>query len=135
MDRRNLILGGIAATLLLVAILYAVTRPSASAKIPHEIKANCACLACRQHVLVSAEVTDSRPYECPECGERAAYPLLLCRDCGKYFVPNLERRGDGELPSMPIMPSCTACGSRNVGAYSGTEMIPAEELVLPPWPQ
>ena len=135
MNRRDLILGGVAATLILIAVVYVVTRPSASAELPSEVKANCACLACRQHVLVAAGVTDPRPYKCPECGERAAYPLLVCRDCGKHFVPNLERRGDKELPVPPIMPSCTACGSRNVGAYAGAETIPAEELVLPPWPQ
>ena len=135
MDRRNLILGALAGVLLLIAIVYYATRPSAKGRIPREIRANCACLACRQHVRLEAKVVDPLPYECPECGERAAYPLFLCRDCGKYFVPNLERRGDRELPALPIMPSCAACGSRNVGAYAGDETIAADELILPPWPQ
>ena len=111
MDRRNLILGALAGVLLLIAIVYYATRPSAKARIPTEIRANCACLACRQHVRVEAKVVDPVPYECPECGERAAYPLF------------------------PIMPSCAACGSRNVGAYAGDETIAADELILPPWPQ
>ncbi len=136
MDRRNLILGAIAGILILVAIVYAITRPGVGADLPREIKAaHCACLACRQHVRVTAKVTDPRPYECPECGERAAYPLLRCRDCGAYFVPNLVRREDRELPSMPVMPTCLKCRSTNVGGYIGDEAIPSDELILPAWPQ
>lgn len=135
MDRRNLILGGVAGVLILVAILYTVTRPSVGAKIPQEIRPNCACLACRQHVRITAKLTDPRPFACPECRERAAYPLLICYDCGRHFVPRLIRHADSELPSMPMVPSCLACGSMNVGGYTGSEMIPADELVLPPWPQ
>lgn len=134
MDRRNLILGCVAGVLILVAIVYYARRPSASAEMPREIKASCACLACGQHVRIVAEVVDVPPYDCPDCGEQAAYPLYVCRDCGKHSVPNLMRRGDDEFPSLPVVPSCTACGSANVGAYTGSETIPSEELVLPAWP-
>jgi hypothetical protein len=135
MDRRNVILGGIAGVLILAAIVYTVTRPKVSADLPTEVKVNCACLACRQHVRVTAKVTDPCPYKCPECGERAAYPLFVCRDCGAYFVPNLVPREDREWPSMPVVPSCLKCGSANVGGYIGDEMIPSDKLVLPKWPQ
>jgi predicted RNA-binding Zn-ribbon protein involved in translation (DUF1610 family) len=134
MNRRNSMLGALAGFLLVIAVVYYATRPGATGRIPREVRANCACLACRQHVRVEAKVVDPLPYECPQCGERAAYPLLVCRDCGKYFVPNLERRGEGELPTPPIMPFCAACGSPNVGGYAGDDTIPAEELILPPWP-
>ena len=119
----------------MVAIVYTVTRPNVGAKIPREISANCACLACRQHVRITAKIVDPLPYECPECGEQAAYPLLVCRDCGKHFVPNLVKHEDEELPGMPVVPSCTACGSQNVGGYAGTETIASDKLILPRWPQ
>ena len=140
MKRKNLILGAVAAVIFLVAVVYYVTHSGAGAEIPKTIKANCACLVCRQAVRIEAALTQPQPYECPECGERAVYPVLICRDCGKYFVPNLERRPPVEgieeerLPKMPIMPSCPACGSRNVGSYIGDEPIPEDELVLPEWP-
>jgi hypothetical protein len=135
MDRRNLILGGVAVLLLVVAVGYYVSRPSASAELPRETKVSGACLECRQHVQVVADLRAPRPFECPRCDARAVYPLFLCRDCGKHSVPKLERRGDAELPKIPIMPSCLSCGSVNVGNYLGTEIIPAGELVLPDWPQ
>jgi len=135
MSRRDLILAAIAGVLILVAIVYYVSRPSVSADLPTTIRPNCACLACRQHVAVDAKVADPQPYVCPECGERAAYPLLVCRDCGKHFVPNLVQYEGDEFPSMPVVPVCPACGSTKVGGYTGSEMIPADELVLPPWPQ
>jgi DNA-directed RNA polymerase subunit RPC12/RpoP len=135
MNRRDLILGVIAAVLIIAAIGYYSSRPSVTAELPQEIKLNAACLACRQHVQMVAGLRDPKPYECPECSERAVYPLLLCRDCGKHFVPNLERREESEFPKMPMMPSCPSCGSVNVGSYLGTETIPADELVLPAWPQ
>ena len=140
MNRKNLILGATAVVIFLVAVVYYASRPGAGADIPKTIKANCACLACRQAVRVEAALTQPKPYECPECGERAVYPVLICRDCGKYFVPNLERRAPVEgieqenFPRMPIMPSCTACGSTNVGGYTGQEEIPSDELLLPEWP-
>jgi hypothetical protein len=134
MGRRNVVLGAVAGLFIVVAAVYHFTRPSATADLPRQVGVNCACLECRQHVRVSAKVSDPRPYECPECGARAAYPLLECRDCGKKFVPNLGRYPDEEFPLMPVVPSCLACGSRNVGGYKGDETIPAEELVLPEWP-
>lgn len=78
---------------------------------------------------------DPCPYVCPVCGERAAYPLMVCRNCGAHFVPNLVRRPGLELPAMPVVPVCPVCGQANAGAYAGTETIPPEELVLPAWPQ
>ena len=143
MDKKNLIMGGAAAIIFLVAIIYYVSRPGAEAPLPSAVKANCACLACRQAVFVKASLSDLQPYKCPECGERAVYPVLVCRDCGKLFVPNLERRGGGEvegieeenLPQVPIVPSCISCGSTNVGSYLGDEEIPSEDLLLPDWPQ
>jgi len=132
MDRRNLILGALAVILILIAVVYYTRSPSARAPIPREVQANCACLACRQHVRVEAKVVDPPPYACPLCSERAAYPLFVCRDCGKYFVPNLVASADQELPAMPVMPSCPSCGSTNVGGYIGDETIAAEELILPP---
>ena len=135
MDRRNLTLGAAAGVLILIAIVYYATRPSARAQLPTDIKANCACLACRQHIRIATKVAMPLPYECPECGERAAYPLFVCRDCGKYFVPNLERHEEEEFPTMPFTPTCPACGNTKVGGYTGSEMIPSEELLLPEWPQ
>jgi DNA-directed RNA polymerase subunit RPC12/RpoP len=135
MDRRNLILGGVAALLILVAIVYYVTRPGATAGIPSIVKVNCVCLACKQQVGVNEKLTEPRPYRCPRCGERAAYPLFYCRDCGAYFVPNLVPQGGGEPPALPMIPSCPSCSGGNVGAYTGDETIPSEELVLPEWPQ
>jgi DNA-directed RNA polymerase subunit RPC12/RpoP len=135
MGQRKLILAGVAAVLIVVAVVYTVARPSISADLPTEIKPSCACLACRQHVRIAVKVTAPKPYECPSCGERAAYPLFVCRECGKYFVPDLVHHGDSELPSLPVVPACPACGSTRVGNYTGSETIPPEELVLPPWPQ
>lgn len=135
MDRRNLILAGVAGVLILVAIVYYVSRPSASAEFPDEIKTNCACLACRQHVRIEAKLTDVPPHECPECGQQAAYPIFLCRGCGKYFVPNLTPAEGGQPPGLPMIPTCSTCGSQDAGGYTGTETIPSDELVLPPWPQ
>jgi hypothetical protein len=135
MNPRNLVLGGIAGVLIVVAIVYYVSRPSVRAELPKELRLNCACLACRQHVRVTVGITDPRPYECPECGERAAYPLFVCRDCGAYFVPNLVHYEDREFPSMPVVPACLKCGSTKVGAYIGAETIPPDQLVLPRWPQ
>jgi len=129
-----MILGGVAGVLVLAAIVYYVTRPGAQATVPREIRVNCACLACGKHVRVEAALNAPRPFKCPECGERAVYPLFVCNECGVYFVPNLERRGDSEFPKLPIMPHCPSCGSALVGAYTGDEDIPAEELVLPEWP-
>jgi predicted RNA-binding Zn-ribbon protein involved in translation (DUF1610 family) len=134
MDRRNIILGAIAGVLILVAIVYAATRKGAGADLPTEFKANCVCLACRQQVRIESRVVDRSPYECPKCGKRAVYPMFVCRDCGKYGVPKLARREGDEFPSIPMVPSCSACGSQNVGGYTGTDIIPAEELALPDWP-
>lgn len=134
MNRRDLILAVIAAALILAAIGYYASRPGATAELPQEIKLNAACLACRQHVRIVAGLTDPKPYECPECSERAVYPLLLCGDCGKHFVPNLEPREEVEFPQMPMVPSCLSCGSTSAGSYLGTDAVPADELLLPPWP-
>ncbi len=135
MDKRNLTLTGIAVALLAAATVYYFTRSGAQARMPSKVSVNCACLACRKFVGVDAKITDPKPFTCPLCGQRAAYPLLMCRDCGAYFVPNLERSPDGEFPQMPMAPSCPKCGSRNVGAYVGREPIPADKLILPKWPQ
>jgi DNA-directed RNA polymerase subunit RPC12/RpoP len=135
MNRRNLVLGGIAGVLIVAAVGYTVTRPSVSADLPTEIRPSCACLACGQHVHVGVKLTAPKPYTCPECGERAAYPLFVCRDCGAYFVPNLVHYEDSELPSLPVVPSCPSCGSTRVGNYTGDETIPSGELILPEWPQ
>ena len=140
MERKNLILGAASGVIFLIAIVYYVTRPSAGADTPRSIKANCACLACRQPVFVEAAVTEPRPYTCPECGERAVYPVLVCRKCGKYFVPNLvpftpiEGIEEEGFPSTPIMPSCPACGSSDVRGYTGDEPPTADQLLLPKWP-
>ena len=135
MNRRDAILLGVAVVAGGAGVIYYATRSKAGAEIPKEIKVNCACLACRQHVRLVAGLTEPRPYVCPECGERAAYPLLECFKCGKHFVPNLERREGMDLPSMPVVPSCPACGSSQVGAYREQEgVLTSEELLLPSWP-
>ncbi len=135
MDKRNLTLGGIAVATLIAAGAYYLSRPSAQARMPGKVCVNCACLACREFVEVDAKITDPKPYPCPKCGQRAAYPLLVCRDCGACFVPTLEHHADGEFPQMPMVPACPKCGSRNVGAYVGTEPVLADRLILPKWPQ
>ena len=135
MDRRNLIMVSVAAVLIAAAVFYYyASRPSAKGEIPREIKLNGACLACRQPVRLEPKLGDPQPYTCPKCGERAVYSLFICRACGKHFVPNLERRAEGEFPALPMIPSCPACGSTNVGGYTGDETVPADELILPNWP-
>ena len=134
MGRRNLILVALAGLLIIVAATYYFSRPSPTADLPREVRVSCVCLDCQQQVQIRAKVSNPAPYECPECGSRAVYTLLVCHDCGKKFVPNLERYPDEEYPLPPVIPSCLACGSRNVGGYSGDEPIPEDELVLPEWP-
>jgi len=120
--------------LIAAAVLYYATRPGAKGEIPREIALNGVCLACKQPVQLVAKLGTPRPYTCPECAERAVYPLFICRNCGNYFVPNLEPRAEGEFPALPMIPSCPACGSSNVGGYTGDELPPADQLVLPDWP-
>jgi len=138
MNRRNLILGSVAALLIAVAVVYTLTRPKVGADLPREISANCACLACKQPVQIVARTKEPRPYTCPKCGQRAVYPLYQCHACGKVFVPNLVTYEDEEFPeqypAIPVVPSCSTCGSTNVGAYIGQEPVAADQLVLPPWP-
>ena len=128
MDKRNITLLAVAGVLILVALVYTMSRDSVSADLPTKYNAHCACMACKQHVRIAAKITDQRPYTCPECGERAVFPLFKCQDCGKYCVPNLMLRADAEFPSVPMIPSCSACGSQNIRVYIGTETIPSEEI-------
>ena len=134
MDRRNVVLGAIAGILILVAIVYTATRKGTGADLPTKFRANCVCMECRRQVRIEAKVVERSPYECPECGKRAVYPMFFCLECGKRGVPRLERREGREFPSIPMVPSCSACGSQRMGAYLGAETIPAEVLVLPDWP-
>jgi DNA-directed RNA polymerase subunit RPC12/RpoP len=133
-DRRNLIVGGIALAIFAAAALLYYWRANPSAQLPKQVGGQYACLACKRNVQLTHGTRETPPFTCPDCRQRAAYPLLVCNACRKHFVPNLERRAEAEFPKLPIMPSCLACGSINVGAYIGAEPIPADQLVLPKWP-
>jgi len=135
MNKKQLILGAGAAALLVVAIVYYATRPNAKAVIPNQVTVHCACLACQKHVELEVATRAQAPYECPDCGERAAYPLFLCSECGKYGVPVLQ--AGEEFPKIPMIPSCSACGKQPMMGYmgNGDDIPPDDQLALPKWPQ
>ena len=133
MTKRDTILTVTAVGFIAVAGYYYAAHSKTTARMPTVIHANCACLACRQHVQLQPRLTEPVPYVCPLCNQQAVYPLFKCRHCGKRFVPNLVRR-EGELPGMPVVPVCPSCGGADVGGYTGEEILATEEMILPEWP-
>jgi len=134
--RRNILLGVTTVVLLVAAGYLYFSRAGAEAELPQEYTVDGVCLACGQEVHVVAKITDPQPYVCSSCGERAVYTWLYCYDCNKRFVPRLQASPGGGLPNLPVIPSCSECGSSNVSQY-----VPADatqqavgDAPLPDWP-
>lgn len=133
--RRNIVLGGSVIVLFALAAYLYFSRAGAQAELPQEYTIDGVCLACQQEARITASFDEPAPSACPHCGERAVYPWMYCFDCKKRFIPNLEQRGSGP-PRYPIVPSCRACGSRNVGQYVPEDPLqkPIGDAPLPEWP-
>jgi predicted RNA-binding Zn-ribbon protein involved in translation (DUF1610 family) len=136
-SRRDLIFGAVAVVILVVAaVLYFRRAGSAEAKLPERVRLYGACLACQETVEVDHNLRQTPPYSCPQCGELAVYPWYYCRDCRTQFVPTLVPREDREYPTLPVVPSCPACGSTDVGGYRPHPDLEVSDIApLPPWPQ
>lgn len=136
-SRRNLILGGVAAGLLALAVVLAMTRSGGPARLPTETLTHGVCLACKQEVDIVRAVRSGVPFECPECGERAVYRPFYCDNCRLAFVPDLHRDEFSEFPKPPAIPSCPRCGNSRLAPYDPKNAAHEieGELILPPWPQ
>jgi hypothetical protein len=57
-------------------------------------------------------------------------------ECKKRFIPRLEIRNDGGPPRIPIVPTCTGCGSmKTCGLIVDDPLMPVEgDVPLPKWP-
>jgi predicted RNA-binding Zn-ribbon protein involved in translation (DUF1610 family) len=132
--RKNLVLGGIAAVLLLIAGYRLILHALQPDILPTHINPNAVCLACQKDVAVTPRLSEAPPWKCPQCGQASVYTWLYCYDCRKRLVPNLELRGGTRMP--PIMPACPKCGGTRVGAYDpiDPEQKSEGDLPLPKWP-
>lgn len=95
------------------------------------------CLACQEQAWITHSAGERAPFKCPKCGAQAAYNLFYCFDCGKRFVPPLDRSNpDGPPRLPPIVGACAACGSRSVMGYvhEGMGEEPVGTAPLPKWP-
>jgi hypothetical protein len=135
-QRRNLILGGVAAGLIVLAVILLVVIPRGKAELPQEKIVHGVCLACREHAQLRVPLRELEPYECPECGERAVYQWWFCFECKYRFVPNLVRPAGGGPPHVPFAPACPNCKGNMCGAWVADDPAyqPAGEAELPKWP-
>lgn len=132
---RNAAVGVIAVALIAFAV-YRFGRAGGAAPIPSQYTIEGVCLACKNEVRADASLNQPQPLRCPSCGQDAVYEWMYCNACKKRFVPNLARPDPQGPPRVPVVPSCSACGSTNVTAYIPEDPTqqPVGDAPLPPWP-
>jgi hypothetical protein len=133
--KRTVILLSVAGVLLAVAAYRLFTGSRATAVLPSQYTVEGVCLACKGESRATQSVRERPPLECEKCKARALYFWFYCPDCGKQFVPELERRSEGP-PALPIVIRCPGCKSARGTQYepNDPEQKPTGKLGLPKWP-
>ncbi len=134
MNRKNAIYAAVSLIAIIGAGVYAFRTTGKTTHLPTKASVNCVCLACRQLVHVETRVAIPPPYECPECGQTAVYPVFHCQKCNTYFVPPLTADPNDDAPRLPVVPVCPKCGNSNLGTFTGELDVSPDQLVLPAWP-
>ncbi len=135
-DRRQVILGGTAGVLLLLAVIVFIVRGAGrdQTAIGRPITIHGLCLACKDESDSTHGPRDIAPFHCDKCGADAVYPVQYCFNCNKRFIPKLvQREPDGPL-RLPLMFRCPGCGSPSVMQYVPDLCQGTENLPWPSWP-
>lgn len=132
---RNAILSVGALGAIAVAAYRFMYVSQGTAQLPVHYALTGICLACKAPATRTENITDRPPLRCNKCGQQAVYPWYHCLNCGKRFIPKLERRNAGP-PRIPMIPLCVACGSSATGVLqpgeTGQDVV--GEAPLPAWP-
>jgi hypothetical protein len=134
-NKRQIVLGGVAIVLLVVAGWYWFARASGPPAPSSTFTLDGICLACGKDVTATYKAGEGQPATCPLCGKRAVYGTFYCYNCKQRFVPELEPRPGGGPPKMPMIPVCPTCGGTNVAGYiqQDPEHAAAQRGPLPKW--
>jgi DNA-directed RNA polymerase subunit RPC12/RpoP len=126
-SQKNLLLIGITVAALAGAGVLFYRSSGGATSAPSTFAISGACLECSKMSRGTYALGEHEPYACPHCQKSALYPLYVCSDCQKRFVPQLVRAAPGEPWRLPHSPRCSACDSATVGAWD-PELLPESEL-------
>lgn len=113
-----------------------MTANKAAAIVPKEFVGEGVCLACKQEVTLKYDSGELPPFECPACGEKAAYLWMYCNECRHRFIPELVRLTPDAPPRPKPYFDCPNCGCTSYTNYRPDDEMQhvAGDAQLPHWP-
>jgi hypothetical protein len=132
--KRNVVLGGVALVAIAIAVVV-FAKTSTKAGPSKTVQVNGICLSCQKEAQINVPTAVRPPYTCPACNKSALYAWFYCQQCGKRFIPTLERREANGPLRIAIECRCPACGSTEVTPWDPTDPEQPDKgtATLPKW--
>ncbi len=137
MKNKNVVLALVALALLGVSGYLLFGRAVATPKVGEQFTFKGPCLACKQEVEGVYKISESEPFTCPVCQQRAAFQWWFCYDCQKKTIPHFVKAKGDQPAEIPPHPRCSRCNCTTVGTYM-PDIMPDQvshgDNPLPKWP-